>query len=76
MPRDIGTALIEPKTPFYARFEVLAFILDRAQNPNCGRRSKAKAARFRAAHPEQVSNLANRVTVPEQLGCPIRDGRL
>ena len=27
MPRDIGTALIEPKTPVYARFEVLAFIL-------------------------------------------------
>jgi hypothetical protein len=27
MPRDIRTALIEPKTPVYARFEVLAFIL-------------------------------------------------
>ena len=71
----LGHALIEPKTPFYSRFDLLALVLPNRTNNAISGRPKAKAARLRAANPEQVSNLANGVAVPEQLGCPMQDGR-
>jgi hypothetical protein len=47
----LGTRLIEPKTPFYRRFALLAFILlDRAQHPVSGS-PNPKAARLRALQP-------------------------
>jgi hypothetical protein len=65
VPRDIGTRLIEPKTPFYSRFEVLTLILPNRVNSAISSRLEAKAARLRAANPEQVSNLANGMAFPE-----------
>ena len=67
----LGHPLIEPKTPFYTRFDVLALVLT---VPTVSGRPNTKAARLRA-NPEQVSNLANGVAVLEQLGRPIQDGR-
>ena len=75
MAWDIGTRLIEPKTPFYARFDLLALILPNPANNAVSGRPKTKAASLRAANPEQVSNLANGMAVPEQFGRPIQDGR-
>jgi hypothetical protein len=62
MARDIGTRLIQPKTPLHRRFDLLNAISSRLE---------AQAARLRAANPEQVSNLANGMAFPEQFGRPI-----
>jgi hypothetical protein len=76
MARDFGTLLIEPKTAFHRRFGLFALLLPNAVNNPISGRPQAKAARLRAAYPEKVSNLADGVAVPEQLGGPIQDGRL
>ena len=65
MPRDIGTTLIEPKTPFYGRFDLLALILPHGTNNAISGSLEAKATRLRAANPEKVGNLANGVAVPD-----------
>ena len=44
MARDFGTRLIEPKTPFYSRFHLLALVLPNAVNNPISGRLKAKAA--------------------------------
>ena len=72
--RDFGTRLIEPKTAFYRRFEVLALVPNPRNHAISGR-LEAKATGLRAANPEQVSNLANGMAVAEQFGRPMQDGR-
>jgi hypothetical protein len=68
---------IEPKAPFYSRFEVLALILlPHSTNNALSDRFEAQAARLRAADPEQVGNLANGMAVPEQLGRLLENRRL
>jgi hypothetical protein len=53
MAWDFGTPLIEPKTPFYSRFQVLAVVLPNRVNNAISRRLTTKAASLRAADPEQ-----------------------
>jgi hypothetical protein len=71
MAWDFATNLVNPKTPFYPRIDLLALVLPNRVNSAISSGLEAKAARLRAANPEQVSNLANGMAVPEQLGGPI-----
>jgi hypothetical protein len=70
MAWDFATNLVNPKTPFYPRIDLLVLVLPNRVNSAISSGLEAKAARLRAAHPEQVSNLANGVAVSEQLGSP------
>jgi hypothetical protein len=65
MAWDIGTRLIEPKTPLRRRFDLLALILPNRTNNALTGRPNPKAASLGAANPEQVGNLANGMAFPE-----------
>jgi hypothetical protein len=68
--------LIQPRGSFRSGFDALVLVLPNRTNNALTDRLEAEAARLGATNPEQDRNLANGVAVPEQLGCPMQDGRL